>query len=155
MATRDELLKDIKAAIMRCHMTPGMEGLDHQADAIVEMLDAKYFSVAAMDGPDMGMDMNQVLLPRALTAENGAKGLLIGEFHEKCKVRCPECEPEEEIEECELCHGEGEWTEQVPVSWTTIKDIYQMIVEHFDARRGTHAVPDMQDPANLAGGEGD
>ena len=49
MATRDELLKDIKAVIFRCTLRTDTAGLDHQAEAIVAMLDAKYFSVAEMD----------------------------------------------------------------------------------------------------------
>lgn len=44
-----------------------------------------------------------VLLPKSLTAENGAKALLIGEFYEG----------------------------KTPVTWVTIKDIYKKVVEHY------------------------
>tara|TARA_R110000764_G_scaffold72464_2_gene148608 strand:+ start:5240 stop:5542 length:303 start_codon:yes stop_codon:yes gene_type:complete len=54
-----------------------------------------------------------VIMPRELTAENGAKGLLIGEFYE------------------EIEHDEG--TYKVAVEWTTIKDIYKKIVAHYEA----------------------
>jgi hypothetical protein len=56
------------------------------------------------------------VMPRRLTAENGAKGLLIGEFHETI-----------------ICHDEdGEPCEvKIPVEWDTIKQIYAKIVEHY------------------------
>jgi hypothetical protein len=58
------------------------------------------------------------VMPRRLTAENGAKGLLIGEFHETI-----------------VCHDdEGEPYEvKMPVEWDTIKSIYAKIVEHYGA----------------------
>lgn len=67
-----------------------------------------------------------VKLPRKLTAENGAKALLIGEFVEHVSRTCPECAGEG----CEDCKGIGGWSDPVPVSWTTIKEIYKKIVEH-------------------------
>ena len=68
-------------------------------------------------------------LPKTLTADNGAKGLLIGEFHEEYRVPCPaECQ---EFEGCEACGDSGYVNEKVTVSWTTIKEIYKKIVEHF------------------------
>lgn len=58
------------------------------------------------------------VMPRRLTAENGAKGLLIGEFHETI-----------------VCHDdEGEPYEvKMPVEWDTIKQIYAKIVERYGA----------------------
>lgn len=58
------------------------------------------------------------VMPRNLTAENGAKGLLSGEF-----VEYYEAYDEEE----------GEYTVEIPVSWTTIKDIYKKIVAYYGA----------------------
>lgn len=73
-----------------------------------------------------------VSLPRSLTAENGAKDLLIGEFHEYTKISCPECDDDEDwVDGCQTCHGNGWITRQVPVQWDTIKRIYDKIVEHF------------------------
>jgi hypothetical protein len=72
-----------------------------------------------------------ILMPAALTAENGAKGLLSGEFHETVEVgnpdycgcgHCHYCDMNPEIQETEEV--------DVPVSWTTIKDIYAMCVRH-------------------------
>lgn len=56
------------------------------------------------------------ILPRELTAENGAKAALIGEFHETYEL-----------------HERGAArTIDVPISWTTIKAIWKAAVAHFD-----------------------
>ena len=63
-----------------------------------------------------------VVMPRRLTAENGAKALLIGEFFEE--------------HECSYYDADGElveYTEKVPVSWDTIKEIYKKVVAHYGA----------------------
>ena len=73
--------------------------------------------------------MKKVLLPVALTAENGAKALLIGEFHETIHPACPECDADDLL--CDCCGGRGFLTEEIPVTWTTIKKIYTTIVEHY------------------------
>jgi len=70
-----------------------------------------------------------VKVPRKLTAENGAKSALIGEFKEEYSVGCPECFGDEE---CETCDGSGRIHVEVPVSWTTIKDVWGKAIEHFD-----------------------
>ena len=73
-----------------------------------------------------------VSVPKELTAENGAKGLLIGEFHEAVELQCPECNDICEIDEdCHICNGDGTYFQKVPVSWTTVKEIYAMAVNHF------------------------
>ncbi|MDU3694060.1 MAG: hypothetical protein E7G14_05860 [Klebsiella michiganensis] len=71
-----------------------------------------------------------VMVPMRLTAENGAKGVLSGEFSETQFVNCPECFGDDE---CETCDGSGRIEIKVPVSWTTIKDIWIKGVEHFAA----------------------
>lgn len=79
--------------------------------------------------------MNEpVIMPKTLTAENGAKKLLIGEFKESITLDCDLCAGNEAIEEnesCPLCGGAEEYTISVPVKWTTIKAIYAKAVEHF------------------------
>jgi hypothetical protein len=77
-----------------------------------------------------------VVLPAKLTAENGAKALLLGEFAEKVLVLCDSCGgdgyfDEESGDVCAYCGGAGDYAVRVPVSWTTIKAIYAKIVEHF------------------------
>ena len=72
-----------------------------------------------------------VMLPDSLTAENGSKYLLSGEFSETITRLCEECLGEDDC--CDICGGAGEVLEYVPVEWTTIKAIYQKIVEHYTA----------------------
>ena len=71
-----------------------------------------------------------VMVPMRLTAENGAKGALSGEFSETKFVNCPECFGDDE---CETCDGSGRIEITVPVTWTTIKEIWVKGVEHFAA----------------------
>lgn len=70
------------------------------------------------------------LVPMKLTAENGAKGALLGEFSETKFINCPECFGDGE---CETCDGSGRIGIKVPVNWTTIKEIWAKGVEHFAA----------------------
>ncbi|WP_421527143.1 hypothetical protein [Pseudomonas brenneri] len=47
-------------------------------------------------------------MPTRLTAENGAKALLLGKFKLEVTTECPECrELEEPLEGCEACDGGG------------------------------------------------
>ncbi|EPY1501463.1 MULTISPECIES: DUF550 domain-containing protein [Raoultella] len=71
-----------------------------------------------------------VMVPMRLTAENGAKGALAGEFSETKFVNCSECFGDDE---CETCDGSGRIEITVPVSWTNIKEIWAKGVEHFAA----------------------
>lgn len=73
-----------------------------------------------------------VVMPAELTAENGAKELLIGEFHEAINIQCSECYGDGHIdgEPCEECDTVGSYLVKVPIHWTTIKEIYAMTVKH-------------------------
>lgn len=71
-----------------------------------------------------------VLVPKKLTAENGAKSVLSGEFSETKSINCPECFGDDD---CETCDGSGRIEITVPVTWTTIKAIWAKGVEHFAA----------------------
>ncbi|WP_254925744.1 hypothetical protein [Citrobacter freundii] len=71
-----------------------------------------------------------VMVPMRLTAENGAKGLLSGEFSETTFINCQECFGDDE---CETCDGSGRIEITVPVTWTTIKEIWAKGIEHFAA----------------------
>lgn len=68
-----------------------------------------------------------VLMPEELTAENGAKSLLMSEFHEVVELECGACDADDE--DCVVCGGNGSYTYRVPVSWPTIKSIYRLAVE--------------------------
>lgn len=71
--------------------------------------------------------METVKLPASLTAENGAKALLMGEFHETFEIECPECNGDG----CVDCDGRGYFVNEIPVTWSTIKDLYEMIVNNY------------------------
>lgn len=72
------------------------------------------------------METKTVMMPRELTAENGAKAALMGEFIVKLPIRC-ECVGDDD---CDVCGGIGEYMQQVNVPWTTIKKIYAAAVKH-------------------------
>ena len=66
-----------------------------------------------------------VLMPKELTAENGAKALLIGEFHVETQV------PNPDFDEFNDDEDEPEFfTQQIPVPWDMTKKIYAKAVEH-------------------------
>ena len=70
------------------------------------------------------------VMPRRLTAENGAKALLLGEFKVHATQECRECaELDEPDEHCEICDGEGEYCQHHMISWDQIKFIYSKAVE--------------------------
>ena len=69
-----------------------------------------------------------VIVPKKLTAENGAKGVISGEFSETTFISCPECFGDDD---CETCDGSGRIEIKVPVSWTTIKTIWAKGCEYF------------------------
>lgn len=70
-----------------------------------------------------------VLMPKELTAENGAKAALIGEFYEEREVRNPSyCG----CYDCDFCHNfpdvqEYEF-EKTAISWTSLKAIHRAAV---------------------------
>lgn len=78
---------------------------------------------------------DKVLLPRKLTAENGAKQLLVGEFYEEMEEECHECGDMDYEEDpdyaCDVCGGQQTHTVRVGVSWQTINAIYDKIVKHY------------------------
>lgn len=70
------------------------------------------------------------LMPRRLTAENGAKALLLGEFKLEVTHECPEClELDEPAEGCEICDGQGEYAQRHTIPWDQIKFIYSEAVK--------------------------
>lgn len=73
-----------------------------------------------------GVPEGFVLMPESLTAENGAKYALSGEFNEVVELECTACDGDDEG--CDVCSGNGSYTYRVPVSWTTIKNIYRKVV---------------------------
>lgn len=92
------------------------------------MLQAEPVTTATKLGNSPVIPDGYVMVPMRLTAENGAKGALSGEFSETKFVNCPECFSDDE---CETCDGSGRIEITVPVTWTTIKAIWVKGVEHF------------------------
>lgn len=69
------------------------------------------------------------IMPRQLTAENGAKAMLLGEFKLLATMECPECcELDEPTEGCSICDGEGEYGQKHTIPWDQIKFIYRKAV---------------------------
>lgn len=66
-----------------------------------------------------------ILMPMKLTAENGAKYALSGEFHVLHRVTCHECGGEG----CSDCDDDGWLEEKIMIGWDDIKDIYRAAVE--------------------------
>lgn len=64
------------------------------------------------------------VMPKALTAENGAKYALSGEFKVSRTVTCNECGGDG----CNDCGDAGEFEEEITVPWDTIKEIYRAAV---------------------------
>ena len=90
------------------------------------------FNIEVCSGIDEDNN-DMILMPKELTTENGAKGLMIGEFKETITDVCNICASldEDEInEDCEICHGNIEYTWKHTIEWTTIKEIYAMAVKN-------------------------
>lgn len=96
------------------------------ADGLV----ALYTRPAEQPAPATVVPEGYCVMPRLLTAENGAKALLLGEFTLQSTHECPECrELEEPSEGCEICDGEGEYGQKHTIPWDQIKFIYSKAVE--------------------------
>jgi hypothetical protein len=80
------------------------------------------------------MDIKKVLMPSELTAENGAKYLMIGEFKETVSLDCFTCHEGSSSDDCEICGGTLVYSEDVPVSWDTIKSIYALAVKNLSIK---------------------
>ncbi|HII0016841.1 TPA: hypothetical protein ACYX9D_001468 [Klebsiella pneumoniae] len=118
---------NIGDATMRHIFTPtGMTNISDM-QAVFDRVEAV---LVGMDQPAPVVLDGYVMVPLRLTAENGAKEALSGEFSETRFVNCPECFGDDE---CETCDGSGRIEITVPVTWTTIKAIWVKGVEHFAA----------------------
>ncbi|BFT62330.1 hypothetical protein [Pseudomonas moorei] len=96
-----------------------------ERDALQQRLNAADQRIDELTIPD-----GYCVMPTWLTAENGAKALLLGEFKLEVTTECPECrELEEPLEGCEVCDGEGEYGQQHMIPWDQIKFIYSEAVK--------------------------
>ncbi|EHJ3833310.1 molecular chaperone DnaJ [Salmonella enterica] len=83
-----------------------------------------------VNGNSPGTPDSWVMVPKRLTAENGAKGALSGEFSETTFISCLECFGDDD---CDTCDGSGRIEIKVPVTWTTIKSIWDKGIAYFAA----------------------
>ncbi|WP_152031570.1 hypothetical protein [Pseudomonas putida] len=93
-------------------------------------------------GPLVSIPDGYCLMPKRLTAENGAKALLLGEFKLEVTQECPECrELDEPVEGCEICDGEGEYGQRHIIPWDQIKYIYSEAVRGLAIQPNTTREP--------------
>ncbi|MDG4539496.1 hypothetical protein [Klebsiella aerogenes] len=104
--------------------------MDDEITAELNAEESAYRAAMLQAGNSPVIPDGYVMVPVRLTAENGAKWELSGEFSETKFVNCPECFGDDE---CETCDGSGRIGITVPVTWTTIKEIWAKGVEHFAA----------------------
>nr|BFD42496.1 hypothetical protein FFPRI1PSEUD_39950 [Pseudomonas sp. FFPRI_1] len=80
-------------------------------------LRALYTRPAEQPAPVAMVPEGYCIMPHNLTAENGAKALLLDEFKLQSTHECPECrELEEPSGGCEICDGEGEYGQKHTIS---------------------------------------
>jgi hypothetical protein len=128
MSKFEEWFNNYQESMPMDHGHKAMPSFPECWNAATESMQAK---LDEKDEELKALDNGKVLLPRKLTAENGAKGLLSGEFFEKRERECPECFDDVDRVACDLCDGEGHIYDNTMISWTTIKAIYDKIVEHY------------------------
>lgn len=130
-ACRAAMLQELQksaGAEATCRSNKNVQVLHTKSPAQSDCCPAQNSATPAQDGNSPVVPDGYVLVPMRLTAENGAKGALSGEFSETKFVNCPECFGDDE---CETCDGSGKIEITVPVTWTTIKAIWVKGVEHF------------------------
>lgn len=96
----------------------------------VKITKADCDKIRAASGSNSAVMPGYVKMPSELTAENGAKGLLVGEFFETVESECEECAHKQLPDDCKYCDGTGYVVDKIPVGWDTIKEIYKMAVKH-------------------------
>lgn len=145
--TADQTIDDLSAAVSR--RTKRVRELEarlaYAVDALNEVVKAsaiyeKPFEIATLAIGEISAMAEQpapvevvpdgyCIMPRQLTADNGAKALLLGEFKLLVTKECPECcELEEPVEGCSICDGEGEYGQKHTIPWDQLKYIYSKAV---------------------------
>ena len=143
----EELINNLKAFDVRTvnlqHKTPSSTYFGDASTYTVKSIKAleqQKAEIKKLEGENKEL-REYYKLPLELTAENGAKYLMSGEFFESVKVDCIYYQGSGEVLSmehdeipCIECAGVGSWNHKVPVQWTTIKDIYKKVVTHFLAQ---------------------
>ena len=102
-----------------------------EANRLLELIqDGGFNKLGELSAPVAVAPEGYCIMPRRLTAENGAKALLLGEFTLRVTMECPECvDMAEPFEGCAICNGEGEYDQKHMIPWDKIKLIYSKAVE--------------------------
>lgn len=120
-----QYIKERLAGDFACTMAQHLEDCKAREDALQLRLNAADQRIDELTVP-----AGYCLMPIRLTAENGAKALLLGEFKLEVTSECPECRDlEEPSVGCEICDGEGEYGQQHMIPWDQIKFIYSEAVK--------------------------
>ncbi|WP_054881808.1 hypothetical protein [Pseudomonas sp. NBRC 111128] len=123
LAERDALLRDALSELENGPLTFNRAELRNRLHVVLS-------ASAEPSAPAMQIPEGYCVMPRRLTAENGAKALLLGEFKLEVTRECPEClELEEPTEGCEICDGAGEYGQRYTIPWDKIKFIYSEAVK--------------------------
>lgn len=72
---------------------------------------------------------NKILMPKELTAENGAKYYFNGEFKVSVEHKCDCDNGYTSNPDCDICEGYGVYDQPFVLDWSTIKEIYKTIAE--------------------------
>lgn len=131
-----ETAREILCDVNRCHEFLGgdvqlLSRIQCRIDDACRAAMLQAGDSSVQDGNSPAIPDGYVMVPMRLTAENGAKAALLGEFNLEYSLTCHECFGEG----CDDCSGEGTWTNTIPIDWTTIKEIWVKGVEHFAAAR--------------------
>lgn len=86
---------------------------------------AKEVNKLLLRHPAAAVPEGYCMMPLKLSAENGAKGALSGEFHVTHRIVCQSCGGEG----CEDCNEEGGWDGEILIGWDIIKQIHEAAVE--------------------------
>lgn len=57
------------------------------------------------------------------------KAACIGELKIQRELTCPECDVDDPDPDCEICHGERDYTESEPLDWNLMKEAYKMMAK--------------------------
>ncbi|HGM6858979.1 TPA: hypothetical protein ACKQDZ_000255 [Serratia rubidaea] len=93
-------------------------------DARAELAERRNTELKQLLATPVALD-GYCIMPVALTAENGAKAALSGEFKVSRTVACNECGGAG----CDYCDDSGEFEEEIIVPWSIIKAIYRAAVD--------------------------
>lgn len=124
-----KILSETQAVITECNSRGVHGSVEVNArlfeNVLMELLRHRAAMLQAADGNSPVIPDGYCIMPLKLTADNGAKGALCGEFHVQYRIVCQSCVGEG----CEDCNHTGGWDAEIPVSWDTIKRIHKSAVE--------------------------